>query len=65
MFLTDTTSSVTISTLTSTATEVLTWLLSAATKICDFMLGNPLCAVFIGISLAFVGFRVVGRVLHR
>ena len=57
--------SVTISTLTSTATSVLTWLLSSATAICDFMLSNVLCSVFIGISLAFVGFKVVGRVIHR
>lgn len=56
---------VTVSSLTETATSVLTWLLSAATQICNFMLSNPLVMVFIGISLAFVGFKVVGRVIHR
>lgn len=58
-------STVTVTSLTETATSILTWLLSAATKICDFMLSNPLVMVFIGISLAFVGFRVVARVIHR
>lgn len=57
--------SVSISTLTTTATSVLTWLISAATTIIDFMLANPLVALYIGISLAFVGFRVVSRVIHR
>lgn len=56
---------VTVSSLTETATSVLTWLLKAAGSICDFMLSNPLVMVFIGISLAFVGFRVVARVIHR
>ncbi len=56
---------VTVSTLTETGTTILTWLLSSATKIFDFMVSNPLVMVFIGISLAFVGFKVVGRVIHR
>lgn len=57
--------SVSINTLTTTATSVLTWLISAATTIIEFMLSNPLVALYIGISLAFVGFRVVSRVIHR
>lgn len=59
------TATVTVSTLTETGTTILTWLLSSATKIFDFMVSNPLVMVFIGISLAFVGFKVVGRVIHR
>ena len=56
---------VTVSTITENATSILTWLLSAATKIFEFMVSNPLVMVFVGISLAFVGFKVVGRVIHR
>lgn len=59
------TAAVTVTTLTETGTTILTWLLSSATKIFDFMVSNPLVMVFIGISLAFVGFKVVGRVIHR
>lgn len=59
------TAKVTVATLTETGTTILTWLLSSATKIFDFMVSNPLVMVFIGISLAFVGFKVVGRVIHR
>lgn len=56
---------VTISSITEMATSVLTWLLSCATAIFEFMVANPLVMVFVGISLAFVGFKVVGRVIHR
>ena len=56
---------VTISTITGYATDVLTWLLSSATSIFNFMVENPLIMLYIGIGLAFVGFKVVGRVIHR
>lgn len=65
MLLTETTSTVTASSLMETATTVLNWLIQSATSIINFMLSNPLVMVFIGISLAFVGFRVVSRVIHR
>ena len=58
-------STVTVSSITDTATSVLTWLLKTAGSICEFMLSNPLVMTFIGISLAFIGFRVVARVIHR
>ena len=54
----------TLSGLTSTATEVLTWLLSGATKVYEFMIANPLCLLYIGISLAFIAIAVIRRVLH-
>lgn len=57
--------SVTISTITGQATEVLTWLLNSATKCFEFITSNPLAMLFILISIAFVGFKVVGRVIHR
>lgn len=56
---------VTISTITGYATDVLTWLLSSATSIFNFMVENPLVMLYVGIGLAFVGFKVVGRVIHR
>lgn len=56
---------VTIATITEQATSVLTWLLSAATKCFEFITANPLAMLFILISIAFVGFKVVGRVIHR
>lgn len=56
---------VTIETLLTNATSILKWLITSAGSIIDFMLANPLVMVFIGISLAFVGFRVVARVIHR
>lgn len=56
---------VTLQSLTTSATTVLTWLISAATSIIDFMLANPLVMLYICISLAFVGFSVVRRVIHR
>lgn len=59
------TASVSVNSLMETATTVLNWLIKSATTIIDFMLANPLVMVFIGISLAFVGFRVVSRVIHR
>lgn len=66
MVLTETTTStVSASSLMETATTVLNWLIESAKSIIDFMLSNPLVMVFIGISLAFVGFRVVSRVIHR
>lgn len=63
--MTETSASVTIQSLLSSATSVLTWLIDSAKSIIDFMLANPLVMVFISISLAFVGFRVVSRVIHR
>ena len=56
---------VTMSSLTTSATTVLTWLISAATSIIEFMLANPLVMLYICISLAFVGFAIVRRVIHR
>ena len=56
---------VTLQSLTSSATTVLTWLISAATSIIEFMLANPLVMLYICIGLAFVGFSVVRRVIHR
>ena len=56
---------VTISSITEMATSVLSWMLSSATTIFDFMVANPLVMVFVCISLAFVGFKVIGRVIHR
>lgn len=56
---------VTISSITGQATEILSWLLSSATSIFNFMVENPLIMLYIGIGLAFVGFKVVGRVIHR
>lgn len=58
-------STVTLQSLTSSATTVLTWLISAATSIIEFMLANPLVMLYICIGLAFVGFSVVRRVIHR
>ena len=54
-----------ITSITTVATSVLTWLLSAATSIYNFMVENPLCLLYIGIGLAFVGFSVIRRVIHR
>ncbi len=58
-------SAVTVDSLLGVASGILDWLIKSATTICNFMLSNPLVSVFIGISLAFVGFRVVARVIHR
>ena len=54
-----------IGNLTSVATSILTWLISAAQTIYEFLISNPLALVYIGISLAFVGFSVLRRVIHR
>ncbi len=54
-----------MSAITSAATSVLTWLISAATSIYEFLIANPLALIYIGISLAFVGFNVLSRVIHR
>lgn len=51
--------------ITSAATSVLTWLISAAKTIYEFLISNPLALLYIGISLAFVGFSVLRRVIHR
>ena len=51
--------------ITEAATSVLTWLISAATTIYNFLISNPLALLYIGISLAFVGFSVLKRVIHR
>ena len=51
--------------ITEAATSVLTWLISAATTIYNFLISNPLALLYIGISLAFVGFSVLRRVIHR
>ena len=56
---------VTVDGLLGAASGVLDWLIKSAGTICNFMLSNPLVMVFISISLAFVGFRVVARVIHR
>ena len=54
-----------MSAITSAATSCLTWLLSAASSIYDFLIANPLALIYIGISLAFVGFNILRRVIHR
>lgn len=54
-----------MSAITTAATSVLTWLISAATTIYEFLISNPLALLYIGISLAFVGFSVLRRVIHR
>ena len=51
--------------ITEAATSALTWLISAATTIYEFLISNPLALLYIGISLAFVGFSVLRRVIHR
>ena len=51
--------------ITDAATSVLTWLISAAQTIYEFLISNPLALLYIGISLAFVGFSVLRRVIHR
>lgn len=51
--------------ITAAATSALTWLISAATTIYEFLISNPLALLYIGISLAFVGFSVLRRVIHR
>lgn len=51
--------------ITSAATSALTWLISAAQTIYEFLISNPLALLYIGISLAFVGFSVLRRVIHR
>ena len=51
--------------ITEAATSVLTWLISAAQTIYEFLISNPLALLYIGISLAFVGFSVLRRVIHR
>jgi len=51
--------------ITEAATSVLTWLISAATTIYEFLISNPLALLYIGISLAFVGFSVLRRVINR
>lgn len=56
---------VSLSSLTTSATTVLTWLISAATSIINFMLANPLVMLYICVGLAYVGFSVVRRVIHR
>lgn len=47
------------------ATSVLTWLLGAATSVYDFIIANPLILIFVGISLGFVAFNVIKRVIGR
>lgn len=47
------------------ATSVLTWLLSAAGSVYDFIISNPLALIFVGISLGFVAFNVIRRVIGR
>lgn len=54
-----------MSAITTAATNVLTWLISAATTIYEFLIANPLALLYIGISLAFVGFSVLRKVIHR
>ena len=54
-----------MSAITEAATSVLTWLISAAQTIYEFLISNPLALLYIGISLAFVGFSVLRRVIHR
>ena len=54
-----------MSEITTAASSVLTWLISAATSIYTFLINNPLALLYIGISLAFVGFSVLRRVIHR
>ena len=51
--------------ITTAAILVLIWLISAATTIYEFLISNPLALLYIGISLAFVGFSVLRRVIHR
>ena len=51
--------------ITDAGTAALTWLISAATSIYTFLIANPLALLYIGISLAFVGFSVLRRVIHR
>ena len=51
--------------ITEAATSALNWLISAATTIYEFLISNPLALLYIGISLAFVGFSVLRRVIHR
>ena len=51
--------------ITEAGTSALTWLISAATTIYEFLISNPLALLYIGISLAFVGFSVLRRVIHR
>lgn len=54
-----------MSSITAAGTSALTWLISAATTIYEFLISNPLALLYIGISLAFVGFSVLRRVIHR
>ena len=51
--------------ITEAATSVLTWLISAAQTIYEFLISNPLALLYICISLAFVGFSILRRVIHR
>lgn len=51
--------------ITQAGTSALTWLISSATTIYDFLINNSLALLYIGISLAFVGFSVLRRVIHR
>ena len=51
--------------ITEAGTSALTWLISAAGTIYNFLISNPLALLYIGISLAFVGFSVLRRVIHR
>lgn len=51
--------------ITEAATSALTWLLSAAQTIYEFLISNPLALLYIGISLSFVGFSILRRFIHR
>ena len=51
--------------ITQAGTSALTWLISAAQTIYEFLISNPLALLYIGISLAFVGFSVLRKVIHR
>lgn len=51
--------------ITAAGTSALTWLIASAKTIYEFLISNPLALLYIGISLAFVGFSVLRKVIHR
>ena len=50
-----------ITAITTVATQVLSWFITTATSIFNFIIGNPLALMFLSISLIFVAYKILKR----
>ena len=50
-----------ITSITTTGTQVLSWFLTTASSIFDFIIGNPVALMFLTISLIFVAYKILNR----